>query len=417
MADNAKDNSLKRILIVDDAHSMLRLLTRILEDAGFDTDVASDGKQALDSLNTNHFDIVLTDINMPVMDGLVLTEKVIRTLSTDVIIMTGKIDQYSYDQVITLGASDYIQKPFSPEEIVLRVKRVLKERSLKDEAIRLHEEKAQSLRLESIGQLAAGIAHEINTPIQYIGDNITFIQESFQDLNRLIQELLGLFKAAGENRIEDGMLSNITSVVEETDFEFVNEELPVAIDQTLEGVSRIKEIIKAMKDFSHPGDDGHVLSNLNHCIKSTATISKSEWKYVADLILNLDPDLVDIQCNPGELNQVFLNLIVNASHAIAKRLGPQSPDKGKITITTRQKDDRVEIKLSDTGTGIPDDIRDKIFDPFFTTKEIGKGTGQGLAISRAIVVNRHKGTIDIHTEKDKGTTFTITLPVANKETP
>ncbi|MCG8636005.1 MAG: response regulator [Desulfobacterales bacterium] len=414
MAD--KEVRPNRILIVDDVLSMQRLLSQILNDDGFYTDVASDGEQALDILRSKDFDIVLTDIGMPVMDGLALTRKVTRTMSSDVIIMTGQIDQYSYDQMINLGASDYIQKPFSPEEIILRVKRVLRERHYKNEAIRFHEEKAQSLRLESIGQLAAGIAHEINTPIQYIGDNTTFIQDSFLNMNQLIETLLDLLEAARKDRVDKEMLSSIEAVVEEADFEFVIEELPVAIDQTLEGVSRIKEIIRAMKDFSHPGGENHSPANLNNCIKSTAVISKNEWKYVATLELDLDEGLPPVRCNPGELNQVFLNLIVNASHAIADRLGEHTSNKGEIRIATRQKDDMAEISISDTGSGIPEEILDKVFDPFFTTKEIGKGTGQGLAITRSIVVKRHNGNIDIHTDKDRGTTFTITLPITDKET-
>ncbi|MEH0019593.1 MAG: response regulator [Desulfobacter sp.] len=413
MADVPKEQGPHRILVVDDASTMRLLVTRILENAGFETDTAENGEDALEVLNKSTFDIVITDISMPVMDGLALTEKVTRTLSTDVIIMTGKIDQYSYDQVITLGASDYIQKPFTPEEVVLRVRRVLRERRLKEEAIRYHKELAQAQRLESIGQLAAGIAHEINTPIQYIGDNTTFVQESLQDLNGLIQTLLDLVEAARNNLVDADMLADVDAAVEDADFEFVNEELPVAIEQTLEGVLRIKEIVRAMKDFSHPGGHRHVLSNLNQCIQNTAIISKSEWKYVADLDLDLDLDLPKVQCNPGELNQVFLNLIINASHAIAERLGEMSAEKGKIRISTGQTGDWLHIRVSDTGTGIPDDIVDRIFDPFFTTKEIGKGTGQGLAISRSIVVNRHNGKIDVRSEKDKGTTVTVRLPVSD----
>ena len=401
------------ILIVDDEPSIRRLVSRILDDAGYGSETAANGREALDKLKTGQFDLVISDISMPVMDGLKLTEEVVRTLGTDVIIMTGKITGYSYNQAILQGASDYIQKPFSPEELVLRTQRVLRERRLKQEAIARQAEQAQSQRLESIGQLAAGIAHEINTPIQYIGDNTTFIRDSFEDLNRMIQALLDLFSAARKGQVEPAVLNRVTDALAETDFEFVNQELPVAIDQTLEGVSRIKGIIRAMKDFSHPGDDGHTLASINQCIQSTSTISKNEWKYVADLELDLDPDLPDIRCNPGELNQVFLNLIVNAGHAIAERLGQNTREKGKINIRTQWADQAVSICISDTGTGIPDDIVEKIFDPFFTTKEIGKGTGQGLAIVRSIVVNRHHGQIKVKTRSGSGTTFWITLPAGN----
>lgn len=410
MTDLTADPSPAAILIVDDEETIQQLVTRILEEAGYATQIASNGREGLDRMRTGRFDLVISDIGMPVMDGLTMTEEVVRTYETDVIIMTGKITRYSYDQVISIGASDYIQKPFTPEELTLRVERVFRERRLKQEAIRHHEEQAQSQHLESIGQLAAGIAHEINTPIQYIGDNTTFIRESFQDLDQMVRTLLALFEAARKGRVNPDMLNRVEAAVEETDFEFVTRELPVAIDQTLEGVSRIKEIIKAMKDFSHPGDDGHVAASVNQCIQSTATISKAEWKYVADLELDLDPGLPEIRCNPGELNQVFLNLIVNAGHAIADHLRDRPSEKGKIKIRTRWEHGNVVIKVSDTGAGIPGDIVDKIFDPFFTTKEIGRGTGQGLAITRAIVVNRHHGQIKVHTAPGRGTTFTLTIP-------
>ncbi|HCY85717.1 MAG TPA: hypothetical protein DHV36_11330, partial [Desulfobacteraceae bacterium] len=392
------------ILIVDDEPSIRRLVTRILSEAGYTSEVACDGREAIEKLKQKSFGLVIADISMPVMDGLAMTEEVVRTMGTEVIIMTGKINRFSYDQVVAKGASDYIQKPFSPEELVLRIERVLRERQLKKEAIRHQNEQAQSQRLESIGQLAAGIAHEINTPIQYIGDNTTFIRESFDDLRRMIRTLLDLYDAARENRgdpgpLDQGLLDRVSTALEETDFEFVNEELPVAIDQTLEGVSRIKEIIKAMKDFSHPGATDHTLANINDCIQSTATISKNEWKYVADLELDLDPALPEIRCNPGELNQVILNIIVNACHAIADRQEEKREDegrqegndtkRGKIGIRTRWQGKAVEIRIFDTGAGISEKIVEKIFDPFFTTKEIGKGTGQGLAIVRSIVVNRH----------------------------
>lgn len=401
-----------RILIVDDERSMQKLVSRIMETAGFSTQIASDGQEALDCLNTAVFDLVISDISMPVMDGLALTEKISQTVDTDVILMTGKFDQYSYGQVIGLGASDYIQKPFSPEEIVLRARRVLRERQMRKETIQFHKEQAQTQRLESIGQLAAGIAHEINTPIQYIGDNTTFMKETFQDLNHFVQKLMELFEAAKEDRMTQAMLQQVDTAVEETDFDFIAGEIPVAIDQTLEGVSRIKEIIKAMKVFAHPGNESHVQADLNQCLKDTVTLSKNEWKYIADLVMDLDPDLPSIPCNPGELSQVFLNLIVNASHAIADKMGPQSQDKGMIRISTQKNNNWIEIRISDTGTGIPDDVIGKIFDPFFTTKEIGKGTGQGLAISRSVVVKRHNGRIDIDTSPI-GTTFTIKLPAAD----
>lgn len=397
-----------RVLVVDDAVSIRKLLTRLLTPQGLAVESAENGQDALALLEKKPFDLVITDIAMPVMDGLALTKKIVGTLPVDVIVITGKIEKYSYDQVVSLGASDYIGKPFSAEEVLLRVNRVLRERALKAESIRLQREKEQTSRFEAIGQLAAGIAHEINTPIQYIGDNIQFFAEGFQDLLALLDEVGTQIRQADDTRLGEAFQHAATAA----DLEFLTQEIPVAIDQTWQGVDRIKEILLAMKNFSHPGKETHVMADLNQCIQATVVISKHEWKYIADLDVDLDENLPEIPCNPGELNQVFLNLIVNACHAVEEKISKNSGEKGKIHIQTRHRKNRVEIQVADTGTGIPDHVLDRIFDPFFTTKEVGRGTGQGLAIARAIVVKRHSGTIDVKTWPGKGTRFVVRLPMA-----
>jgi len=178
-------------------------------------------------------------------------------------------------------------------------------------------------------------------------------------------------------------------------------------------VERVAKIVRAMKEFSHPGPKEKTLTNINRAIENTITVARNEWKYVSEMILDLDPDLPLVPCHPNEFNQVILNLVINAAHAIADVVGKGATNKGKITVSTRRKGDKVEISVKDTGTGIAPEIRSKIFDPFFTTKEVGKGTGQGLAIARSIVVDKHGGTINFETEVGKGTTFTIHLPIGN----
>ncbi len=205
---------------------------------------------------------------------------------------------------------------------------------------------------------------------------------------------------------------NIKKLKEETDFNYLQEEIPKAIKQTLEGVERVAKIVRAMKEFSHPGPKEKTPTNLNRAIENTVTVARNEWKYVAEITLDLDPDLPLVPCLPQEFNQVILNLIVNAAHAIGDVVGHGGQEKGTISVSTRRKGDKVEIKVADTGTGIAPEIRSKIFDPFFTTKEVGKGTGQGLAIARSIIVDKHGGTITFETEVSKGTTFTICLPLA-----
>jgi PAS domain S-box-containing protein len=256
----------------------------------------------------------------------------------------------------------------------------------------LEGQRVQAQKLESIGQLAAGIAHEINTPIQYIGDNGKFLEDAFR-------ELMGLL---GSLRPTPGS--------DDTDIEYLKAEIPKAIGQLLQGVDHVARIVRAMKEFSHPGPVDKQPLDINHAIECTSLISKNEWKYVADLTTDFAPDLLPVPCLAGEFNQVILNLIVNAAHAIGDVVG-QSGDKGIIHISTRRHGTSAEIRVSDTGTGIPEAIQSRIFDPFFTTKGVGKGTGQGLAIAHSVVVQKHGGTIGLESSSGSGTTFVIQIPL------
>jgi len=274
----------------------------------------------------------------------------------------------------------------------------------------------QAQKLESIGQLAAGIAHEINTPTQYIGDNAHFLQESFEGLARVIEQCRRLGEALKSGSQLGEAAEAVLDAMEEADAEFLLEEIPAAIRQSLEGVERVSKIVRSMKEFSHPGGEEKQAVDLNRAIESTLTISRNEWKYVADTETHLQPNLPLVMCLPGEINQVILNLVVNAAHAIGERVG-DSGQKGKITVTTCGRDGWVEIRISDTGTGIPEAIRSKVFDPFFTTKPVGRGTGQGLAIAHSVIVEKHGGTITFETKEGHGTTFIIRLPVEPPEAP
>jgi PAS domain S-box-containing protein len=268
----------------------------------------------------------------------------------------------------------------------------------------------QAQKLESVGQLAAGIAHEINTPTQYIGDNVRFLKDAFVDLRNLLQNYERLLAAAKGKSLSDETIQEVVAAVDHTDSAYLLEEIPKAIEQTLEGVGRVSTLVSAMKEFSHPGTKEKTALDLNHAIESTLTVARNEWKYVADLEIDFDRSLPLVACQPGEFNQVILNLIVNAAHAIADVAGKEGSPRGKIKVRTRNCPEFAEIQIEDTGSGIPDKVRSRIFDPFFTTKEIGKGTGQGLAIARSVVVDKHGGTIHFDTEEGKGTTFVIRLP-------
>ncbi len=264
-------------------------------------------------------------------------------------------------------------------------------------------------KMEAIGQLSAGIAHEINTPTQYVSDNLTFLKDSWKSADALMTMYRQAYEAAGE-RLPEQWRTAIQEAEKEFDFEFISVETPRAIDQALDGVQRVAKIVRAMKEFSHPDTAEKVAVDINKAIETTVTVARNEWKYVAEVKTEFDDTLAPIPCYAGEFNQVILNLIINAAHAI-KDVVQDSGQKGLISIRTRTKGEVAEISISDSGTGIPEDIRSRIFDPFFTTKEVGKGTGQGLALAHSIVVKKHAGKIWFETEVGGGTTFFIDLPL------
>ncbi|MDP1991983.1 MAG: PAS domain S-box protein [Syntrophales bacterium] len=269
----------------------------------------------------------------------------------------------------------------------------------------------QAQKLESIGQLAAGIAHEINTPTQYIGDNVRFLQTSCEALKKVLMTYEALTERIREGKACDDLLGEVEDMVQEVDLGYLTEEIPRAFQQTLEGVERVSRIVQSMKAFAHPGTEEKVPVDINKAIENTMMVARNEWKYVADLVTDFDPSLPLVSCVPGDINQVILNVLVNAAQAVSEAVNGGSGGKGKISISTRQDDSWVEIRISDTGNGIPVGIRPRIFDPFFTTKEVGKGSGQGLAISHTAIVERHHGTIMFDTEIGQGTTFIIRLPI------
>jgi two-component system NtrC family sensor kinase len=266
-------------------------------------------------------------------------------------------------------------------------------------------------KLESIGRLAAGIAHEINTPTQYIGDNTRFLQDAFRDLKALIDRSDELLRAAEARKVTPELLARVREAREQADLEVLEAEIPKAIEQSLVGIDRVTKIVRAMKEFSHPGSEEKMPVDINRAIETTLTVCRSEWKYVAEVVTRFAPDLPAVPCLAGQFNQVILNLVVNAAHAIGDVVGDGAKGKGTIEIATLLTEGRLEIRIKDSGTGMPPSVREHLFEPFFTTKGVGKGTGQGLALARTIVVDQHHGTIDCETEVGKGTTFILRLPL------
>jgi len=278
----------------------------------------------------------------------------------------------------------------------------------------LERQLAIAQKLESVGELAAGIAHEINTPTQYIGDNLHFLSSSFAGLGQALAGIEAVARRLAEAAGDEAAKQEIEAVRRAADVDFLQEEVPHALEQSVEGISRVTAIVSAMKKFSHPGGEDKTAVDINAAVENTITVAKNEWKYVADVVLELDRSLPPVFCLPGDFNQVILNILVNAAHAIAEKV-KGTTEKGVITIRTEADGDYLKLTMSDTGSGIPEENRSKIFDPFFTTKEVGKGTGQGLAITHNIVVTKHGGSIDFETERGKGTTFVVRVPFGARD--
>jgi PAS domain S-box-containing protein len=266
-------------------------------------------------------------------------------------------------------------------------------------------------KLESVGRLAAGIAHEINTPIQYVGDGVAFLQSAQADLERLLDAYRNAFKRLSANESPAVVIESVKEAQAAADLEFLSVEVPKAFERTLQGVERVAAIVRAMKEFAHPDANEHSPADLNHAIETTLIVANNEYKYIATVETQLGT-LPEVMCNVGELNQVFLNLIVNAAHAIQE--SGKDTASGRITITTAAGRDSVVISIADNGCGIPEENLEKIFDPFFTTKAVGRGTGQGLAIARSIITEKHCGSIDVQSTIGVGTRFIVRLPVGGR---
>ena len=373
-----------------------------------------------------HYALAFVDIRMPPgWDGLQTIEKLWSVDPGLQVVICSAYSDYDWDEVLgRLKSPDkllVIKKPFEAVEVLqcanalsgkwhsereLRrhlasLEETIQARTASLEAIneqlreqmRLREaaelELALAQKLESVGRLAAGIAHEINTPIQYITDSVNFLGSAFS-------ELLAAFPA------------NVHESEQPGDIAFLRHEVPRAIERTIEGTERVATIVRAMKEFSHPDSSEKVVADVNRALQTTLMIARNEYKYLATVDLQCG-ELPELMCNVGELSQVFLNLIVNSAHALAD--AGRDTATGKITIKTRAVDKWAEFSFEDNGIGIPQDIINKIYDPFFTTKEVGRGTGQGLAIARSIVVDKHDGRIDVESTPGVGTCFTLRLPI------
>jgi signal transduction histidine kinase len=415
-----------RIVVVDDDLMVLESVIDVLQER-YEVRSTRSPLDALRLLGEGPHEILLTDLLMYEMDGTELIHWA-RTIRPTLlaIVMTGYGTKESAIAAVRKGAYDFLEKPLTPALLLQTVERSwrslrseLENRQLvtelertnqqlrleMDERRRVETELLQSQKLEAVGQLAAGIAHEINTPLQFIGDNTRFVRDSLDQLLSLLDELLGPHLATGD---EDAQ--RLTSRVKEVGLSFLRTEIPAALKENLEGVKRLDGIVQAMREFAHPGGAEMTDMDLNRALNTMATVSRSEWKYVADMVLDLEADLPPVPALPGEINQAILNLIINAAHAIREVVSDKG-EHGTITIRTRRAGEAVVLEIADTGCGIPEPIQERVFEPFFTTKAVGQGTGQGLAIAHSVVVRKHGGQLTFTSQEGQGTTFRIVLPL------
>ncbi len=308
---------------------------------------------------------------------------------------------------------DFLCTPAIEQKVVVGV--VLTFRDVTEQR-RVEAQQMQGQKLEALGQLSAGIAHEINTPMQFIGDNVAFLGPAFSDLLKLVGQYREALQVLQASVRQPELFGRIAQAEAAADLDYLTASIPGAIASTRDGVLRVSKIVYAMKEFSHPGRTEKSFTDLNKAVECAATISANAWKHVARLELKLAPDLPNVKCHSGEINQVILNLIVNAAHAIEDVVLPGGPGVplGTLTIETLVRAGFAEIRISDTGAGVPESVRDRLFEPFFTTKGVGRGTGQGLTLARSIVVERHGGFITFDTVLGEGTRFTVGLPLSSE---
>jgi two-component system, NtrC family, sensor kinase len=429
-----------RVLLVDDDAFIVRAHTKALTNGGFDVTSALSGELAVEAVPSalGRFAVAIVDLRMIGMDGITTIEK-LRALDPDLqfVLCTG--EDLTPHQLASLTDADsliVLRKPASNVELVqvvhaLAVNRLLalQQRTHVDELEakvlartaeleaanrelaaqlawreRLEAELKISQRLEAVGQLAAGVAHEISSPIQYVNDNIQFLRDGSLDVLRAIDTL----NAAIRERGDAHLIAVVDALESDVDLEYLRSELPRSAESMQRGVQRIATIVGAMRQLSHPGSEKPCRADLNRTLENALEVTSSAYKYIAHVERELG-DIPAVTCHAAELGQVFINLIINASHAMEGM--PGEGVRGTLRVRTAVDGADVVVSVADTGCGIPDAIRHKVFDTFFTTKEVGRGTGQGLAIARSIVVDRHHGKLTFESVVGRGTTFEIRLPI------
>jgi signal transduction histidine kinase len=421
------DSSNSFILIVDDNPTNLSILSKTLKSANYKIRMAVDGEEALAMVAYAHPDLILLDVQMPKMDGFEACRRLQSDPATQgipIIFMTALADTENKIQGLSLGAVDYITKPFEPQEVLARVKvhwrlkqlaDTLEQRVAQrtDELEKVQLQLVQQEKLSTLGQLVAGVAHEINNPIACVVGNVSAVEDSINDLFDLIDLYRQRFPEPGPT---------IEASLDTIDLEYLREDLPKLVKSMKDGGDRIVSISQSLRTFSRADSDKKQKFNLAEGIDSTVLILRHRLKAnnlrpAIEVIANYG-DVPEINCFPGQLNQVFMNILANAIDAldaacVGRTYAELEADPERIIISTQMSIDlsTVEISIKDNGSGMPNSVKSRIFDHLFTTKEVGKGTGLGLAIAKSIVEETHSGKLICHSVLGEGTEFAIELPL------
>jgi len=399
------------ILLVDDREENLQVLEALLESLDCDRVRARSGREALGHLLTRDFAAVLLDVRMPEMDGYETAEYIRRrprSQHTPIIFITGAdADPLEISRGYAAGAVDYIFKPFPAEVLQAKVRTFLElfatTQRLREEIgerERLTTELLQGQKLQAVGQLSAGIAHEINNPLGYLLSNLSVLEEYLDRFDQLLRNSLQGKDVAG--RARRSFADDADRVAVETDPEYLLEDFKAAIRESRQGAEKIRDIVQSLKEFSHKDERDLKPADLNRCMDDALRLCANELKQKAVVHRDLGK-LPLVWCFPQQIEQVLVNLLVNAAQAI--------PDKGRIDVSSRVEADVAAIRIRDSGSGMTPDQMKKLFEPFYTTKPVGKGTGLGLHVAYKII-QAHGGRIDVASKPGEGTEFTLRVPVA-----
>ncbi|MDY6822277.1 MAG: response regulator [Thermodesulfobacteriota bacterium] len=400
-----------KILIAEDDRVAWDVVKAFIHQMGHEPVPASDGQEAFEILQRQKIQMLITDYVMPRMSGVELTQAIRNadiSFYVYIIFLTGKESKIDAIASLSAGADDYLVKPVDADELQARIRNGMRILKLEQEQRQYHIQMMHSEKMVAVGQLAAGVAHEVNNPVGFVSSNLNTLTDYVKDIATVVQKgrrLVGLLEngdtISGKETIVD-LISQLRALDEDIDLDFVLKDIVDLLAESREGLERIKKIVIDLKDFAHPGDDQKMVeADINDGLESTLNVVWNELKYKVTLKKDFG-DLPYVKCYPQQLNQVFMNIFVNAAHAIEK--------KGEVSIETRVEADMAVVEISDTGCGIPPENISKIFDPFFTTKEIGKGTGLGMNVAYNIIKN-HGGKIYVSSEVGKGTTFKVSVPI------